>query len=219
VQINVLRFFIYFCHSMRSYLFRSNAFMQQFWSSYYWKTREKAAVHLTFDDGPHPVITPFVLDLLKKYDVRATFFCIGNNVARYPEVYQSIIDAGHTIGNHTYDHKNGWKTPDSLYIRNVLKAEALIGSRLFRPPYGRIRNKQARYLIKRGYKIVMWSLLTGDFDRNLSPESCWNHTVTRLKEGDIIVFHDSEKAWDRLEYALPRLLAYCRQKKWDIRSL
>lgn len=204
---------------MRSYLFRSNSFMQQLWSSYYWKTGVKGAIYLTFDDGPHPVITSYVLDLLQKYNARATFFCIGNNVARYPDVYQSILDAGHTTGNHTYDHKNGWKTQDSLYIRNVLKTERLIRSHMFRPPYGRIRNKQARFLMKRGYSIIMWSLLTGDFDVSLSPEDCWNHTATRLKEGDIVVFHDSEKARERLEYALPRLLAYCRLKNWEVRSL
>jgi peptidoglycan/xylan/chitin deacetylase (PgdA/CDA1 family) len=204
---------------MRRYLSRSNFLMRQLWSSYRWKTNDKRMVYLTFDDGPHPTITPFVLEQLQHYDATATFFCIGNNVVRYPEVYHRIINEGHTTGNHTYDHKNGWKTSTATYVKSVIKASQNIVSKLFRPPYGRIKNKQAQLLKQRGYNIVMWSLLTGDFDVTLSAEECLQNTIESLKEGDIVVFHDSEKAWERLRYVLPLFLAHCHQKGWVVRGL
>lgn len=193
--------------------------MQRIWGSYTWKTEHKAVVYITFDDGPHPLITPFVLKQLEQHQAQATFFCIGNNVSKYPDTYRAVQTGGHTIGNHTYDHKNGWKTSNNTYIRNTLKASQLIDSRLFRPPYGRIKNRQAQFLIKKGYRIIMWSLLTGDFDLELSPEDCLKSILDRVKEGDIIVFHDSEKAWERLEYVLPRFLEYCKQNGWAMKGL
>jgi peptidoglycan/xylan/chitin deacetylase (PgdA/CDA1 family) len=204
---------------VRTYTYRANTIMRKIWPKYIWNTTTKGAVYLTFDDGPHPTITPFVLHLLKNYNAKATFFCIGKNVQLYPTIYSQLQEDGHRIGNHTHNHLNGWKNKNKAYIKNVLQAERCINSKLFRPPYGRIKGKQAAFLIKRGYKIVMWSLLTGDFDINLSPEQCWGDMQKNIKEGDIIVFHDSEKAWERLRYCLPKLLEYCKNNNLQVLSL
>ena len=168
------------------------------------------ALYLTFDDGPHPAITPTVLKHLQQYNAKATFFCIGNNVVNNPEVYKSIIDAGHTVGNHTHNHLNGWKTKDKQYAENIKEAAKHIQSTLFRPPYGRITKFQAR-LLQNGanpYKIIMWSVLSGDFDIQLTPHKCLQNVIKHTRPGDIIVFHDSEKANPRMGYALPRVLEH-----------
>lgn len=168
-------------------------------------------VYLTFDDGPHPDITPFVLDELKKWDAKASFFCIGDNVARYQALFERIQAEGHAIGNHTMHHLNGWKTNDAAYIEDIQQAAAWIPSSLFRPPYGRIRFSQLNAIKKyRDMKVVMWSLLSGDFDTKISPEKCAANVIGRIKNGDIIVFHDSIKAKENLTYTLPLVLAYLK---------
>lgn len=179
------------------------------------------ALYLTFDDGPHPAITPAVLKHLQQYNAKATFFCIGNNVINNPDVYQSIIDAGHTIANHTYNHLNGWKTKDKEYITNVQQAAKHIQSNLFRPPYGRITKFQARVLQSGGnpYKIVMWSLLSGDFDIQLTPQKCLDNVIKNARPGNIIVFHDSEKAYPRMGFALPKVLEHFSKKGYEWRAL
>lgn len=181
--------------------------------------KDSAAVYLTFDDGPHLEITSFVLDELKKYQAKATFFCVGNNVGKYPEVYQRILAEGHQIGNHTFSHKNGWKTAKEEYLKDVEEAAELIDSKLFRPPYGKIKRGQAEGLSEKGFQIVYWSLLSGDFDLDLSPEKCWENVLKNIKPGSIVVFHDSEKAWERLKFVLPKTLEYCRKQGWDLKSL
>lgn len=177
------------------------------------------AVFLTFDDGPHPMATPFVLDSLAKYNGKATFFCIGKNVIEYPHIYQRILEEGHSVGNHTHNHLKGWKTNTKTYIENTQQAAQFINSKLFRPPYGRIKRMQAKHLHEMGYSIVMWSLLSGDFDVDLSPERCLENVVFHLKPGNIVVFHDSQKAWDRMSFALPRVLEHCKKNKWAVKSL
>jgi peptidoglycan/xylan/chitin deacetylase (PgdA/CDA1 family) len=166
-------------------------------------TKEKI-LYLTFDDGPEPGVTPFVLDQLKKHGAKATFFCIGRNTSKYPELYQRIIAEGHATGNHTFHHLNGFKTANSDYIANVTQADSLINSSLFRPPYGRLKSGQARRL--RDYKIIMWDVLSGDFDKGISGESCLKIVIGKSSPGSIIVFHDSEKAWSKIEYVLPLVL-------------
>ena len=158
------------------------------------------AVYLTFDDGPHPTVTPFVLEQLAKYNAQATFFCVGNNVTHYADVYQQILAHGHATGNHTYNHVNGWKAHSDHYLKNIARAGRYIHSHAFRPPYGRIKFSQVRKLIKQdpACKIYMWDILSGDFDPNLSAEQCLNNVLTNIAPGSIIVFHDSDKAWDRL---------------------
>ena len=166
-------------------------------------------LYLSFDDGPHPVVTPFVLDTLKKYHAKASFFCIGKNVAAYPELYKRILLEGHAVGNHTQNHLNGWKTNDARYLSNITEAAQYIDSKLFRPPYGRITRFQARQVQERlGLRVVMWSVLSGDFDTNLEPEKCCTNVQKHAADGSIIVFHDSEKAMPRMGYALPGVLEY-----------
>lgn len=184
-----------------------------------WHKEENDAIYITFDDGPHPEATIFALDQLQRYEAKATFFCIGNNVRLHKSIYNQILAQGHTIGNHTNNHINGWKNTIKNYVIDVHKAKQVIDTPLFRPPYGRIRPLQAKQLIQQGYTIVMWSLLSGDFDTNITPEECWENVRKNVKAGDIIVFHDSTKAYPRMKYALVELLKFAQAKKWRCLSL
>lgn len=174
-------------------------------------TNEKI-IYLTFDDGPHPVATPFVLDELKKFNAKATFFCIGKNVVDYSVIYQRILNEGHSTGNHTQNHLNGWKTNKRAYLADVTEASKHIHSNLFRPPYGKITSLQAKgigaAMNNPSSKIVMWDLLSGDFDNSLSKEKCLDNVITKTKPGSILVFHDSEKAFPILSYVLPEYLKF-----------
>lgn len=165
-------------------------------------------VYLSFDDGPHPEITPWVLRCLKAANAKATFFCIGKNVNQYPDVYQQVLAEGHRVGNHTLQHRNGWKTGDQEYIDDIAAAAACIQSSLFRPPYGRIKKSQIRLMNQQlpALKLVMWDLLSGDFDTTLTAAQCVNNVLKHLRPGSIIVFHDSEKAFPRLKKALPEIV-------------
>ena len=158
---------------------------------------EEKIIYLSFDDGPHPVATPFVLDELKKLDAKATFFCIGKNVAAYPALYKRIIDEGHSVGNHTQQHLNGWKTDSETYFSDVALAAEYIQSNLFRPPYGRLKSVQAKGISKamknKLAKIVMWDVLSGDFDESLSKEQCLNNVIHHTTCGSIVVFHDRDR--------------------------
>ncbi|RYZ23991.1 MAG: polysaccharide deacetylase family protein [Chitinophagaceae bacterium] len=171
-------------------------------------TREKV-VFLTFDDGPHPELTPFVLAELRRYNAKATFFCIGENVARYPELYNQLIGEGHAVGNHTWQHLDGWRTANRRYYSDVQKAGTQIRSRLFRPPHGHVTPFQVRRLRARplNLQVVMWSILSGDFDPATSPEQCYRNVAEHLEPGSIVVFHDNDAAAGNLRYALPRLLS------------
>jgi peptidoglycan-N-acetylglucosamine deacetylase len=183
--------------------------LQKMFPALIWQMNAKEKkLYLTFDDGPHPQHTIFVLDQLKKHHAKATFFCIGNNVDKYPDVYKRIINEGHAVGNHTYNHLNGMKTTSSNYIENVVLAENNINSNLFRPPYGRITSAQIKLLKNRIYpfKIIMWTVLSGDFDVSISKEKCLKNVLKNTSRGAIIVFHDSEKAAENMMYALPKVL-------------
>jgi peptidoglycan-N-acetylglucosamine deacetylase len=176
--------------------------------------REKV-LYLTFDDGPHPQATPYVLDELKKYNAKATFFCIGKNVVEHTEIYRRIMDEGHRTGNHTFNHFNGWKVRDEQYLQNILQAGKYIDSNLFRPPYGKITRFQVKLLsgIKNSptspnFRIIMWDVLSGDFDTSLSCEQCSANVIKNVRPGSVIVFHDSEKAFPRMKDALPRVLEH-----------
>ncbi|MFT4023842.1 MAG: polysaccharide deacetylase family protein [Flavihumibacter sp.] len=163
-------------------------------------------IYLTFDDGPHPEITPWVLALLRQYHAKASFFCIGKNVLAYPQVYAQLLAESHVTGNHTMHHVNGWKTANNDYLTNVAECSKWVNSRLFRPPYGKLTHAQSRLLQKQGYRVVMWSVLSGDFDHTISGADCWENVQNNTRGGSVVVFHDSEKAFDRLSYTLPRLL-------------
>lgn len=190
------------------YPVRTQAWMRWLYPSCVWEmpTTEKN-IYLSFDDGPHPEVTPFVLDLLKRYEAKATFFCIGKNVQAYPAVYQRILAEGHAVGNHTQHHMNGWKTDCARYCEDVQLAAQQIDSKLFRPPYGKISRSQLQVL-KNEYQIVMWSVLSGDFDTNISAEQVWANVKQYTKSGSVVVMHDSEKAFPRMGVVLPVCLDY-----------
>ena len=183
--------------------------------------KHKKDIYLTFDDGPHASITNFVLNELKQYNAEATFFCIGKNVADNPSVYKRIINEGHAVGNHTQHHLNGFKTIDKTYVDDVLEASKFIDSDLFRPPYGRLKTFQANILIslKKPYRIIMWSLLSGDFDLKISPERCLENVLFKISNGAIVVFHDSEKAAERMMYALPKVLKILSEKGYTFKKI
>lgn len=175
-------------------------------------------IYLTFDDGPTPEITEWTLQQLKKYNAKATFFCIGDNIKKYPEIFKKVIEEGHSIGNHTFNHLNGWKTSKKDYLENTKKCQSEISSlksaicNLFRPPYGKIKPSQSKELRKLGYKIIMWDIISYDFDATISKEKCLENILKNVKSGSIIVFHDSIKAFPNLEYTLPKMLEILNKK-------
>ena len=184
---------------------------------YTWKVKTKdKLVFLTFDDGPHPEITPWVLHELGKFEALATFFCVGENVKKYPEVYEKIIGAGHSTGNHTFHHLNGFKTKTKAYIKNIDLAANYIKSNLFRPPYGRIGLRQT--LLLRDYKIIMWNRLSCDFEKYLNIEESLS-AMKNIENGSILVFHDSEKAFNNLQLLLPKLLDFYHQNGFKMVAL
>ncbi len=209
------------------YLTKTPWWLKALYPSFVWNMNVADKVlYLTFDDGPHPTATPFVLKELKKYNAKATFFCIGKNVVEQPKIYQQILDEGHAVGNHTYNHVNGWKTNNQLYIQDIAAAAKVIDSNLFRPPYGRITRFQASMLSDLSkvksekadienltfnfspFKIIMWDVLSADFDTKITPQKCLENVVLHAKVGSIVLFHDSSKAWDRMSYALPKVLEH-----------
>lgn len=177
-----------------------------------------SSIYLTFDDGPIPEITPWVLEQLKKYNAKATFFCIGENIKKHPDIFQQILADGHTVGNHTFQHLNGWKTPTPEYLENTIQTEKILAEynfeneKLFRPPYGKIKNKQAKAIKKLGYTIVMWDVISGDYDEEFSEEQCYKNVIENAGNGSTIVFHDSKKAFKNLQQVLPKVLEYYSEK-------
>lgn len=191
---------------MSMYLAKTPQFFQSLFPNFVWRlpTAEKD-LYLTFDDGPVPEVTPWVLDELAKYNAKATFFCVGDNINKHPKIFQRIVDEGHTVGNHSYNHLSGWATDNISYFHNIRYCASLVNSKYFRPPYGRIKPTQAQFL-QRHYKIIMWDVLSGDFDAKISKKQCYSNVMENAKEGSIVVFHDNIKAIDKLQYALPRVL-------------
>lgn len=168
-------------------------------------------IFLTFDDGPIPEITPQVLEILDRYHAQATFFCIGDNVRKHPDIYTQLIAKGHAVGNHSYNHLKGWKTENELYFENVARCAKLVDSKLFRPPYGKITRSQSK-ILKAQYRIIMWSVLSGDFDPSISKEKCLENVIRNTKTGSVIVFHDSLKAAEKMLYALPKVLSHFSER-------
>lgn len=204
------------------YLVKTPFWLRWLYPSLIWrKSKKDKEIYLTFDDGPIPVVTPFVLDTLKKYDAKATFFCIGDNIHKHPAIFKQVISDGHQIGNHTFNHLKGWNTGVEEYTRNMLKCQELTQTDLFRPPHGRIKKGQIKELRTRidGLQIIMWDVLSGDFDLNLQPEKCLQNVIRNTEDGSIVVFHDSLKAQPRLEYALPKALEYWKERGYRFSTL
>jgi peptidoglycan/xylan/chitin deacetylase (PgdA/CDA1 family) len=222
------------------------------------KTRAERVIYLTFDDGPIPIVTPWVIKTLKKFNAKATFFCIGDNIIKHPEIFEQLKADGHAIGNHTFNHLKGWKTDDETYLSNFLKCQQLTQTNMFRPPYGRIKKSQIKSILSEdivlsneysvlGQKdfetkeqrakskddlqipstlnhkpltsIIMWDVLSGDFDPSLNPSKCLQNVLKHTENVSVVVFHDSLKAWDRLEFVLPRALEAWRKEGFEFGTL
>ena len=202
-------------------MFKTNRFLKLLFPKYIWELpNSEKKIYLTFDDGPIPEVTEWVLELLKKEEIKATFFCIGENIQKHPEVFKQIISENHTIGNHTFNHLKGWNTSTKKYLENVELCNLVFEkysisnfqSKLFRPPYGKITPWQAYRLRKLDYKIIMWDVLSYDFDNSLNPDDCLQNTLKNTSNGSIIVFHDSIKARRNLQLVLPKLIQQLKEK-------
>jgi peptidoglycan/xylan/chitin deacetylase (PgdA/CDA1 family) len=175
-----------------------------------WSIDDPEGIYLTFDDGPTPGVTEWILQTLDRYDAKATFFVLGKNVELYPDLYQMILDRGHKIGNHTYSHQKGWTMTTEQYLEDVDLAGDMLHTELFRPPYARITRSQLQQIAQR-YRVVMWNVLSRDYNRHLPPKKCLRGTIRGLRGGDIISLHDSEKSFKNTSYVLPALLRHARE--------
>ena len=201
------------------YLVKTPRLIQNLLPTFTWRIpTEEKVLYLTFDDGPIPEVTPWVLDTLRQFNAKATFFCVGDNVKKNPSVFQQVLAEGHAVGNHTFNHLNGWDSENISFFHNVRHCAKLVKSSLFRPPYGRLTPKQTQFLT-RHYQIVMWDVLSGDFDQTISKEDCLSNVMVSTKRGSIIVFHDSQKAAERMMYTLPRFLEHFAAKGYRFESL
>lgn len=205
---------------MKFYPIKTPIIVQKLFSNYCWRFSSSVKeIYLTFDDGPTPEITTYVLNELNKYKAKATFFCIGKNVKKNHAIFERIIEEGHSIGNHTHHHLNGFKTNNSFYIKNICQAAELIDSKLFRPPYGRLKLSQAKSITNLGYKIIMWDVLSADFDPKITPEKCLKNVISKTTNGSIIVMHDSYKSKDKLFYALPKILSHFSERGYVFKAI
>lgn len=203
--------------------------------NYIWNMpKNEKCLYLTFDDGPTPEITPWTLELLKSYNAKATFFCTGNNIEQYPQIFDSIIKEGHVVGNHTYSHPQGWTTNGDSYVDQVVTTQSNIERRiadandkiqsapypkLFRPPYGKITPQQGKRLMALDFKIIMWDILSFDWKASLTPDQCADNVISKAGNGSIIVFHDSEKASKNMKWALAKTLEHFSGNGFEFRSI
>jgi len=214
---------------MKPYFIKTPNLFKFIFRNWVWRlSSRKRVLYLTFDDGPTPEITEWTLNELKKYGAKATFFCIGKNIAEHPQIFQKIIDENHAVGNHTNNHLNGWKTNTAAYLQNIKEAEKyfeenrkseIVNLKLFRPPYGRLTFSQSKKIRKMGYKIIMWDVLSADFDPNISSEKCLEIVIRNIESGSIIVFHDSIKASEKLKFVLPKVLEYYSYQGFEFKSI
>lgn len=214
---------------MKFYWIKTHFLVKKLFSCFVWDLPNKEKkVYLTFDDGPTPEITEWTLNQLKQFNAKATFFCIGQNIQKNPGIFNKLIQDGHSIGNHTFNHLKGWETITGDYIENVKECDTQISqhpainnqqSKLFRPPYGKIKSSQSRILRKMGYKIIMWDVLSADFDQNVSPEKCLENVIRNVTSGSVIIFHDSTKAFRNLEYTLPKTLVFLKENGYRCEAI
>lgn len=201
------------------YPFKSPFWLRWLYPKLTWRrSRKHRSLYLTFDDGPIPEITPEILDTLKCYGVKATFFCVGENIQKHPEIFQRILDEGHRVGNHTHNHLKGWKTSKKEYLKNVELCNSLTKSKLFRPPYGRATRAQFSELTT-SYEVIMWDVMSGDFDLKLSPQKCLSKVIKHSENGSIIVFHDNLKAIPRVTYTLPKAIEFWLKEGYKFETL
>jgi len=201
------------------YLVKTPKLVQKMYPDLVWNiAKENKEIYLTFDDGPIPEATPWVLDILANCDAKATFFCVGKNASKHPELVHRIKQQGHSVGSHTYNHVSGWITNDQTYYKEVHKAAHLLSTALFRPPYGRIKPRQSK-ILSADYKIIMWDLLSGDFDPKITAKQCYNNVADNVKNGSIIVLHDSIKSIDKLKKFLPELLRFLHAEGYHMASI
>jgi peptidoglycan-N-acetylglucosamine deacetylase len=193
--------------------------IRNFFKDFIWRfSSEEKTLYLTFDDGPEPSVTPVILDFLKAHGALATFFCVGENVKKYPEIYQRILAEGHSVGNHTYNHLNGWKTTNDSYLQNIASCEGLVKTNLFRPPYGKLKSSQTRE-IKKKYKIIMWDVLSRDYSIQATPQQCLKNVLKYGRNGSIILMHDSIKAEKKVIYSLPIILQHFGEKGYVFKEI
>jgi peptidoglycan-N-acetylglucosamine deacetylase len=208
------------------FLHKIPTFFTRWWSELTWhRQNQEKHIYLTFDDGPIPVVTEWVVDILAQYQAKATFFCVGDNIRKHPEVFYKVIAGGHHVGNHTFNHLKGWKTTNEQYLQNikecsnVLHLDTSLGSKpLFRPPYGAITPSQIQ-MIKSDYEIVMWDVLSGDFEKNVSAERCLQMVLKYTESGSVVVFHDSLKTYEKLQKVLPPFLEYFTSRGYKFVTL
>lgn len=209
------------------YWIKTPRWIKRYFTAYHWQiSSEQKRVYLTFDDGPIPEVTPWVLDQLRAYKAKATFFCIGDNIKKHPTLFQRIIAEGHSIGNHTHNHLNAWRISADTYLANVELAQSAIDThypsatkKLLRPPYGKITPRLTKALRDKGYEIILWDILSADFDTCISPQKCAENAVHQVENGSIIIFHDSKKAYPNLEYALPYTLKTLQEQGYEFAAL
>lgn len=207
---------------MKPYLVKTPSFIKFLFRNWVWSFSKKEKIlYLTFDDGPTPEITEWTLNQLQKYNTKATFFCIGKNIEKHPQVFQKILENNHAVGNHTNNHLNGRNTEILAYIKNIEICSRYFknNSKLFRPPYGKLKLKQSKKIRAKGYKIIMWDVLSADFDTSISKEKCLENVIRNTENGSIIVFHDSMKASEKLKFVLPKILEYYLEKGFVFKQI
>lgn len=202
---------------MKFYWVKTRWFIRKLFPGFVWNIPNATkTVYLTFDDGPTPDVTEWVLDILAQHQIKATFFCIGNNIEKHPDIFRKVVEAGHAVANHTFNHLNGWNTDNEKYFENIDACEKVMQDantvRLFRPPYGKIKRSQKKEVLKRGYRIIMWDVLSADFDRTITPEQCLQNVIRNTTDGSVIIFHDSIKAQENLRHALPKAIEFLKEK-------
>jgi peptidoglycan-N-acetylglucosamine deacetylase len=201
---------------MKSYWIKTPNFIKRLFHNQVWDIpNTESKIYLTFDDGPTPEITEWTLQVLKEHNIKATFFCIGENIKKHPDIFAAVLADGHILGNHTFNHLNGWETSTFNYIQNIelCKNEiSFLQSKIFRPPYGKIKPSQSKKIRQLGYKIIMWDVLSADFDATITREKCLENATRKVTSGSIIVFHDSIKASENLKFALPKAIKILKEK-------
>lgn len=211
---------------MRFYWIKTHFLIRKIFPEFLWKMpSNQKKVYLTFDDGPIPEVTDFVLRELNRFGAKATFFCIGDNIQKHPDIFKRLLDGGHAFGNHTFNHVNGWHTSESEYLDNVDLCRQQIDSiisdkaKLMRPPYAKVTRSQSKKLRKLGYKIVMWDVLSADFDQKITPEKCLENVLKNIGPGSIVIFHDSQKAFANMKFALTGTLEYLKKNGYECAAL